>query len=59
MLTSKPVPEKFKEYLHRAKTAGPFLETGKDIVAGWGGVPDLLKHPAGQGRAKSPAGSKD
>jgi len=59
MLTSKPVPEKFKGYVHRSKTAEPFLETGKDIVAGWGGVPDLLKHPAGQGRTKAPAGSKD
>jgi len=59
MLTSKPVPEKFKGYVHRSKTAEPFLATGKDIVAGWGGVPDLLKHSAGQGRTKSPAGSKD
>jgi membrane protein required for colicin V production len=59
MLTSKPVPEKFKEYIHRSKTAAPFLETGKDIVAGWGGVPDLLKPAAGQKRTKSPAGSKD
>ena len=59
MLTSKPVPAKFKDYVHRSKTAGPFLETGKDIVAGWGGVPDLLKPSAGQKRTKSPAVSKD
>ncbi len=59
MATSKPVPEKFKEYVHRSKTAEPFLEAGKDIVAGWGGVPDLLKHSAGQKRTKAPAVSKD
>jgi membrane protein required for colicin V production len=59
MLTSKPVPEKFKEYVHRSKTAAPFLETGKDIVAGWGGVPDLLKPSTGQKRAKPPAVAKD
>lgn len=59
MLTSKPVPAKFKEYIHRSKTAEPFLETGKDIVAGWGGVPDLLKPSAGQKRTKPPTTSKD
>lgn len=59
MLTSKPVPEKFKEYIHRSKTAEPFLETGKGIVAGWGGVPDLLKSADGQKRTKSPVLPKD
>jgi len=41
--TSKPVPEKFKGYMLRSKSAAPFLETGKEIVSGWGGIPDLMK----------------
>jgi membrane protein required for colicin V production len=59
MLTSKPMPAKFKEYVQRSKTAGPFLDAGRDIVAGWGGVPDFLKLPAGQKKAKSPVAPKD
>jgi len=59
MLTSKPVPDKFKDYVHRAKTAGPFLETGRDIVAGWGGVPEFLKSSSGGKKTKSPVPTKD
>lgn len=59
MANSKPVPEKFKLYIHRSKTAEPFLETGKEIVSGWGGMPDLLKSPVLQKGVKSPAASKD
>ena len=59
LATSKPLPEKFRDYVHRAKTAGPFLETGKEIVSGWGGVPDLIPSPALQKGSKSPKVSKD
>lgn len=40
--TSKPVPDKFKGYMLRSKSAAPFIEAGKDIVSGWGGIPDLM-----------------
>jgi len=59
MATSKPVPEKFKGYVHRSRTAAPFLETGKEIVSGWGGVPDLLKPPAAAKGTKTPAALKE
>jgi membrane protein required for colicin V production len=53
--TSKPAPDKLKGYVNRAATAAPFLEAGREIVAGWGGLPDLLKKaPAGL-TGKSPA----
>ncbi|NJD91798.1 MAG: CvpA family protein [Geobacter sp.] len=41
--TSRPVPDKFKGYMLRSKSAAPFLDAGKEIVAGWGGIPDLMK----------------
>ncbi len=59
MATSKPVPEKFKGYIHRSKTAAPFLETGKEIVNGWGGVPELLKMPSSVKGGKNSGASKD
>jgi membrane protein required for colicin V production len=43
VFASKPFPEKIKGYIIRSKTAAPFLETGRDIVAGWGGLPGLQK----------------
>lgn len=33
--TSKPMPERFKGYLYRSPTARPFIQTGRDIIAGW------------------------
>jgi membrane protein required for colicin V production len=59
MGTSRPMPEKFKGYIHRSRTAAPFLETGKEIVNGWGGVPDLLKVPASLKGGKDSGVSKD
>ena len=59
MATSKPVPEKFKGYVKSSRTAAPFLATGKEIVSGWGGVPDLFKSPLSLKGTKSPAASKD
>jgi membrane protein required for colicin V production len=57
--TSRPVPEKFKGYIHHSATAGPFLEAGKEIVAGWGGLPDLMKPAAGGGVKKSAAPARE
>lgn len=45
--TSRPVPDKVKGYITRSKTAEPFLSAGKEIVSGWGGIPELLKLPEG------------
>jgi membrane protein required for colicin V production len=59
MCTSKPVPEKFKGYIHRSSTAAPFLETGKEIVTGWGGVPDLLKMPTSLKGGRNSGVAKD
>ena len=59
MATSKPVPEKFKGYIYRSRTAAPFLETGKEIVTGWGGVPDLLKMPASLKGGRNSGAAKD
>lgn len=49
---SKPLPEKFKGYLHRSRSAGPFIVTGREIVTGWSGLPPEVKNPA---RLKGPA----
>lgn len=57
--TSKPAPEKLKEHIHRSKTAAPFLETGKEIVAGWGGLPGMFKTTTGNNRTKPADSSKD
>lgn len=59
MATSKPVPEKFKGYVFRSRTAAPFLDTGKEIVSGWGGVPALLKSSPSSKGTKPPAPAKD
>ncbi len=59
MATSKPVPEKFKGYVLRSRTAEPFLDTGKEIVSGWGGVPDLLESSRTVKRIKPQAAEKD
>lgn len=59
MATSKPVPEKFRMYVLQAKTSGPFLETGKDIVSGWGGVPNLFKPSPSRKGTKAPGVAKD
>jgi len=59
MATSKPVPEKFKGYVLRSRTAAPFLDTGKEIVSGWGGVPALLKSSPSSKGTKPPAPAKD
>lgn len=59
MATSKPVPEKVRTYVLQAKTSGPFLETGKDIVSGWGGVPDLFKPSPAKKGSKPPVVVKD
>jgi membrane protein required for colicin V production len=59
MATSKPVPEKFRLYVLKSKTSGPFLETGKDIVSGWGGLPNVFKPSPAQKGSKNPAAAKD
>lgn len=51
--TSKPVPDKFKGYLLRSKSAAPFIEAGKEIVSGWGGIPDLMKPVSVKGSGAS------
>jgi membrane protein required for colicin V production len=56
---SKPVPEKIRSYIAHAKTAAPFLEAGREIVAGWGGLPELLKSTPAVNRTKPAAASKD
>lgn len=56
---SKPAPEKFRGYILRSRTAAPFLEAGKDIVTGWGGLPELLKSTPGVNRTKPSGASKD
>ncbi|MCL2760523.1 MAG: CvpA family protein [Desulfuromonadales bacterium] len=33
--TTKPMPEKFRGYLSRSKSAHPFIVCGEDIVTGW------------------------
>jgi membrane protein required for colicin V production len=59
MATSNPVPEKFRMYVQKSRTAVPFLETGREIVSGWGGVPALLAPQPPQKKAKSSKISKD
>jgi membrane protein required for colicin V production len=44
--TSKPMPEKFKGYLQRSPTARPFIQTGREIIAGWDSAANGAK-PAG------------
>jgi membrane protein required for colicin V production len=56
--TSKPAPEKLKGYIGRSATAAPFVETGREIVAGWGGLPDLIKVPAGVNGTKASGSTK-
>jgi membrane protein required for colicin V production len=56
---SKPAPEKLRGYILHSRTATPFLETGKEIVAGWGGIPELLKTTPGVHRTKPAGASKD
>lgn len=56
---SKPAPGKLKGYIHSSKTAKPFLETGREIVAGWGGLPELLKASPGAGVIKPAGAAKD
>jgi len=56
---SKPVPEKVRGHILRSKTGAPFLETGREIVAGWGGLPELLKSAPGVSRTKPAGVSKD
>ena len=56
---SKPAPEKLKGAIHKSKTAKPFLEAGKEIVAGWGGLPELLKTSPGAGGVKPAGAVKD
>jgi membrane protein required for colicin V production len=59
MATSKPAPEKFRLYVLSAKSSAPFLETGREIVSGWGGVPDLFKPITPAKGTKSPSTAKD
>lgn len=51
---SKPLPDKAKGYLHRSRTAAPFIATGKEIVAGWSGVDPAEKVNLKQKRATAP-----
>lgn len=59
LAASKPAPEALKGYINRSKTAKPFLETGREIVAGWGGLPELLPSLPGVGRAKPAGATRD
>jgi len=56
---SKPLPEKFKGYLLRSRSAEPFIAAGKEIVAGWGGLPPEVKSPAKPKSLAAPAKHKD
>lgn len=57
--TSKPVPDKVKGYLHRSQTAAPFIATGREIVAGWGGLSPAMKEPFKQKSQASPPKQKE
>ncbi len=49
---TRPLPEKFKGYLHRSPTAATFIATGREIVSGWaGGGADEKESP----KPKKPA----
>lgn len=54
---SKPAPDMVKGYIYRSRTAAPFLEAGKEIVAGWGGIPELHKSRSGVSETRKPAGN--
>jgi len=36
--TTKPVPEKVKGYILHSKSAQPFVQAGRDMIAGWSGA---------------------
>lgn len=57
--TSKPVPERFKGYLLRSHTAAPFIATGREIVAGWGGLSPTVKESQKSKRTAAPARQKE
>jgi membrane protein required for colicin V production len=57
--SGKQAPEKVRLYIHRSRTAAPFLEAGKEIVAGWGGLPELMKPKPGTSGTKPSGASKD
>ncbi len=43
-MVSTPLPEKFKGYLLRSRSAQPFVAAGREIVAGWSGLPPEVKN---------------
>ncbi len=51
---SKPLPDKVKGYLHRSRTAAPFIATGKEIVAGWAGAQSAEKDAVTQKKGAAP-----
>lgn len=51
---NRVVPERVRGYVFKSGTATALQDAGKEIVAGWGGLPDLLKVPAGL-NVKKPA----
>jgi membrane protein required for colicin V production len=36
--TTKPMPDKLKVYLHKSRTAQPFISSGHEIISGWDGA---------------------
>lgn len=57
--TSRPLPDKFKGYLLRSKTAAPFIATGREIVAGWSGLRPAEKDNVKQKRVAAPEKQKE
>ncbi len=43
LCTTKPVPEKVKGYILRSRTAQPFVESGRQIIAGWDSSSRVVK----------------
>lgn len=48
--TTRPMPVKLKAALEHAPTARPFIQTGKEIVAGWESTAHRIKPPAPAGK---------
>jgi membrane protein required for colicin V production len=42
---SSSLPERLRGPVLRSRTAEPFIATGREIVAGWGGMSSVLKSP--------------
>lgn len=50
LATTKPMPDKFKGWVSRSKTANAFASTGGSIAAGWEGAVRRAAPPQGERR---------